>query len=352
MNVALKSIKLKNSFLSSGENNIAKIHENKIFEIYKAFLVEHERNSRNTALNYDKRIREFFQILLGEDIEFITEENIKSIQSVDVKNKYVNVLYENGNTNNTIRTKLQSIKSFYNELLSNGISVNPSVLKVKMKVNPKHHEAMLEDEIEQLLEFMKSEKDGVEKYLLTKMLYYTAGRKTATLNIKWSDIKRVQDVDTGKMVYVIQSVMKGQQHKNIPVSDEFIEELQVLNRGQEYIFDTLNGGGYKRYERSLKKFGDMIGKDISIHSLKSSSITNSYRKTKDIELCRQLGSHKSISTTEIYVHEQKSLTKQLSYKLSSNIDETIYDKMSGEELKEFIDKHQDLKMAIIMRLSE
>jgi hypothetical protein len=74
--------------------------------------------------------------------------------------------------------------------------------------------------------------------------------------------------------------------------------------------------------------------------------------SKDINLCKQLGGHSSMATTEIYIKEEKSYTNQLSYNTSRKIDESVLYDLTHEELLEFIEEHSDIKMQIVMRLGK
>lgn len=320
-------------------------------DIWKAFMKTHKRNSFETARGYDTKIREFFKLITGKDIEFLTVDDIQGIMSKDVKNKYVDVLLERSNKADTIKTKLHCVKSFYDELLKNEIQVNPMALKIKFKKSVKHHEALSLDEYLNLVEFMKDEDDGLEKYLYTKLLFQTGGRKTATVNLTWDNFSIKKDLETGKNIWVINFVGKGQKDTDKPISDEFYEELRQLESPKLFPVLSESKGSYKRYERSLKKYGKMIGKDnISIHTLKATSITIGYMLTKDINLCKQLGSHESLATTEIYLKPEKAYTKQLSYNMSRELDESILDNMPHEELLKFIKSNEDIKMSILMRM--
>lgn len=334
--------------------DVISLHSMDIQEVYGAFLSEHYRNSERTAKEYKSRVEEFFALTLGKDMEFITVEDIKSVKNKDVQTKFVDVLIERGNTAGTIKTKLHSVSSFYNALLKNEISVNPRALDVKLKKSVKHHEALSLKEYLGLLEFMKEESDGLEKYLYTKTLFHTGGRKTATLQFTWDKITQKKDVETGHMVWVIDFLGKGKKDTERPISDDFYNELKQLDNGQDKVFPILSSsdGAYKRYERSLKKYGKTIDRDISIHSLKATAITIGYQLTKDINLCKQLGAHSSMATTEIYIKEEKSYVNQLSYNMSRNMDESILDELSHEELLSFIKENDDIKLSILMRLGK
>jgi integrase len=329
--------------------------DDKIQRVYKSFM--DSRRSDRTREEYKARIDEFFAMVLKDryrGIDFLRFEDIETIEKNDVINEFITPLKQRGNTDNTIIVKLNSVRSFYNELLSNNIKVNPLIFKHNLKKKPNHHIALSHDEVLQLIEFMKKEKDGLEKYLLTKMFFHTANRKTATVHMTWDDIQRKRDISTGQNVWVVLVEDKGEKVTGKPISDDFYKELCQLKRDDtNRLFPTLSSsnGAYKRFERSLKKFGKVIGKNITIHGLKATAITIAYQMSKDIELCRQLGGHADISTTGIYIREEEDYTKQMSYIMSKKVDESILDNMSGDELKEFINKHDDIKRMIIMRLN-
>ena len=333
--------------------NVANIRDYKVQDVYKSFLGIHGNNSEKTALEYDKRVREFFRLTLDKDIEHVTLDDIQSITKSDVQNKYIDKLMENENQGNTIKTKLNSVRSFYNELLSNDLSVNPMIFKIKISTDVQHVNSLSFEELGSLYKFMLEEEKemGLEKYLFLKTLFTTGNRKTATLNMTWRDnFLRKTDVETGQKVWVVKVIDKGKKIVEKPIPDEFYEELQQLNRGQDKVFAISS----KTIERSLERFSEKIGKKITIHSMKSTGVTYGYSLYKDINLCKQYASHEDISTTAIYLRDESSYTKQLSYNLSRTLDESILEDMSHEELLEFIldKKNEDIKNSILLRLHQ
>lgn len=325
-----------------------------VMVVFKSFLSQHGKNSTRTRDDYAHRVEEFFQMVLSKSVRHVTIEEIDLIKSVHVQLKYIDELERRGNGNNTIQTKLNSVRSFYNELLKNDIKVNPMIFKVKLPIEVKHHDSLTREELNDLFEFMKSERDlAMEKYLLIKMMFTTATRKTPTVGIKtesgmtWKDNFVVRrDRNTGEAIHVVRVKEKGEKWQEKPISNEFYEELQQINNGQEYVF-TLSS---KTLQRSLERFSKRLGRKITPHSLKATAITLSYQMCKDIELCRQLGGHASIVTTEIYLREEKSLVNQLSYNLSRNIDEDALESLSHREILDLINDNTDIKMALLMRL--
>lgn len=328
--------------------------DDKVQRVYKSFM--DSRRSNRTREEYESRIDEFFSMTLKlryRGMDFIKIEDIELIEKNDVINEFITPLKERGNSESTIITKINSVRSFYNELLSNNIKVNPMIFKHNLKKKTKHHVAMSHQEVLNLIDFMNSETDGLEKYLLAKMFFHTANRKTASVHMTWDEIERKRDVSTGENIWVVLSEDKGEKITGKPISDDFYNELCQLKRDDtNKLFPVLSSseGAYKRFERSLKKFGKAIGKNLTIHGFKATAITIAFQMTKDIELCRQLGGHSDISTTGIYIREEEDYKKQLSYVMSKKIDNSLFDEMSGDDLKRFINQHSDLKRAIITRL--
>lgn len=341
---------------NSGNNgeNVLSFGNYEVMEVFSSFLSMHGKNSKRTEEEYRNRVIEFFEMTLNKEIKFVTLDDIKTIKKKDVQTKYIDELTKRGNTNNTIQVKLNSVRSFYNDMLSNDLNVNPMIFKVKLVKDVKHHEALTIEEVQQLFEFMKNEKElAMEKYLLVKMLFTTANRKTATTGsitqdgMTWEDnFITKKDAETGKDIHVVRVKDKGGIWIEKPISDEFYEELQQINNGQKYVFEI----NPKTISRALDRFSKMIGKKITPHSLKASAITIGYQMCRDINLAKQLGGHASIKTTEIYLRDEKSLTNQLSYSMNFEIDDNILNELSHKDLLEFIKSNEDIHRLIAIRL--
>jgi integrase len=340
--------KIRIKGLRRERDNVSTLRDYRVQGVYKSFI--ESQRSEKTSRDYDMRVREFFRLVLDKDIEHVTYEEIRSIKKADVKNEYVAMLVAKGNVGNTIQTKLNSVRSFYNELQSNDFKVNPMIFKMKIDIDVNHHNALTADELQQLFEFLKGEKYlGVEKYLLAKTLFTTANRRTATLNMTWNDNFIIRkDIDTNTDINIIRVRDKGGKWIEKPISDEYYEELQQLNKGQRRVFELSD----RTMERALERFSKVLGKKITFHSLKSTSITLAYKMCRDIELVRQLGGHSSISTTQIYIREEENLVNQLSYNMSREIDNNLLESVSHEELMHFLEENQDIKNMIIMRWRE
>lgn len=337
-----------NEVSNNNDNQVSTLKEDKIAKVYRSFLSTHKSNSKQTAKAYHERVTEFFELILDKQIEFISEQDVLNIERADIQNNYIDYLRWKGNSNNTIKTKLNSVRSFYNELLINNVILNPSILKFKLKDDVTHHEAMSNSELDKLYEHMLNERNlSLEKYLLSKTFLVTANRRSEVFGMTWKNSFSIKtDVNTGEEVHVIQVMSKGAKHRESPISKEFYEELQQLNDGREKVFNMSE----KTFERSLDRFSNQINKKITMHSFKATAITLGYRATKDLEMVRQLGNHENILTTQkIYLKEEKSLVNQLSYHVSRNNDINL-DEVSYTDLLDVIKNNHHLKEGVIMAL--
>lgn len=324
-------------------------------QVFKTFIISHSRKSANTAKTYDRNCREFFDILTGKTIEDLHVEDVQNILNYHIENVYVKRLI-NINSSQTIETKLNCVRSFYNELLKNGFKVNPKVIGATLQAKLVNHtNAMTEDEFDGLLSYVMNSSDveGLERFLYIKTLYVTALRKTACANLKWKDIYDEKDSTTGIDVKVVHVFDKGK-WLNVPISDEFYEDLCLLkdtDNGEERVFKNMDDAGLKRVERIIRKYGNTIGKTISFHSMKATAITIGWKKTKNMMLCKQLGHHSKSATTEIYIRPDDSFVNQLSYRMDVKLDENVLEDMSKEELLDFINANEDVKTLMLQRLS-
>ena len=324
---------------------------NEVLEIYVQFIRTAEVNSPNTAKNYEVRIKEFFNIVFGKGVEEVTKSELKKLKQVNVST-YANILIAKGNSKGTVITKLRSVKSFFKQLSINGVvSYDLDVFKPNMKSDEKHHDSLYNmEEVEGLYNFILENRKNfpLEQYLFVKSLFVTANRKSAMMNLEWSNIVKKFDYKTGKSVWVVEVLDKGSKIIEKPIADEFYEELLQLKEVDKVfpnITDDIIRGTMNAYTKHLND-----GRNITVHSIKASALTIAYKLTKDIMKVKQLGSHADISTTQIYIRDDESYTEQLSYKLNSNIDTDKIKELSHEELLNIIMNNEDLKYSVALKL--
>lgn len=325
---------------------------NEIFDIFKTFIESNERNSKRTAVEYENRVREFFQFMFRKDVEDVTVNDVKKIKPKDVES-FVGSCLSKGNSNSTIQTKVRSVKSFFKELSRNGIRVNVDIFTVKLKNQTKHHDALYNmAEVEKLYEFAKGRVNFPdEQYLYIKSLFITANRMESMFKLKWTDIKKKFDYATGESVWVVVVIDKGNKEISKPITEEFYNELLSLKVDDDLIFKNISESTIRRTMKAFSRILD-DGRDITIHGIKASALTIAYKMCKDINKVKQLGSHSSISTTEIYVREEESYTEQLSYLLGKRIDFEKVNQLSHEELLNIVMSNEEIKFAVALKAQQ
>lgn len=321
------------------------------FEIYTQFIKTSKNNSANTARNYEGRIKEFFDIVFNKDISKVTGQELRKLMPNDVTT-YINILIAKGNSKNTVITKLRSVRSFFKELSINRVvKYDLDMFKARFDSDEKHYDSLYSlEEVRGLYDFALGRKNyPQEQYLFIKSLFVTANRKSAMMELKWSDITKKFDYPTGKSVWVIEVLDKGNKVVEKAIADEFYEELLQLKQGEKVfpnMTDDIIRGTMESFTKALND-----GRNITVHGIKASALTIAYKLTKDIMKVKQLGSHKDISTTQIYIREDDSYTEQLSYKLNGgNINTEKIRELSHEALLDLIMNNEDLKYAVTLKL--
>lgn len=325
------------------------IMEDEVFEIYKTFI--EGRASKKTAEEYDRRVREFANFLFGKKVEHLKTKDVESLRLKHVET-FVNHLRAKGNSESTILTKIRSVKSFFVKLKKNGLNIQMEIFDIDAKqVEKKHHNALYTiEEVNALFEFIKNSQSTNREELLmcVKTMFVTGNRVSSVLGMKWTDITQEKDMKTGELVWVTHVLDKGSQKVEKPITNEFYEELSSVKiEGEEKIFPNIAKHNIKYI---IKKFGKSIGRELTVHSIKGSALTVAYKRTKDLNKVKQLGSHASVSTTEIYVKEEKSYTDQLSYSLFKPIDVEAVKSLSKERLLEIILESEDLLYAVAEKM--
>lgn len=323
--------------------------DDEVFEIYKTFI--EGRTSKKTAEEYDRRVREFVEFLFGKNIEHLKTKDVESLRLKHVET-FVNHLRAKGNSESTILTKIRSVKSFFVKLKKNGLNIQIEIFDIDAKqVEKKHYDALYSmEEVNALFDFIDNSQSSNREELLmcVKTMFVTANRVSSILEMKWSDITQEKDMKTGGLVWVTHVLDKGNKKIEKPITNEFYDELSTIRvEGEEKIFPNIAKHNVKYI---VKKFGKSIGRDLTVHGIKGSALTVAYKRTKDLNKVKQLGSHASVSTTEIYVKEEKSYTDQLSYSLFQPVDIEAIKKLSKEKLLEIILGSEDLLYAVSSKI--
>lgn len=287
----------------------------------RAFLELKGGKSKNTAISYERDIRDFFRV---EKVEEIDLQYIRSVNIFHVQ-QYIMELQNKGLASATINRKVSSLSALYKWLMKyedNNSDIrlmkfNPfaNVKEEKPVITNKVTEFLTKDEAKILLESIDTSTVlGLRNKTILALALTTALRKSEMINIKISNITKYGHYD---VIEVIRKGGKRDMVKVQPKVKELIDNyLKATNRdlqgnGMEYLF--IGHGANKRNNDKMdpstlnymiKKVALECGinKKLKVHSTRHSAITIAITQGATIEKVREFAAHRSIATTNRYIH--------------------------------------------------
>ena len=259
---------------------------------------------RNTLKAYRIDLKQFYEYV---------KEGIPDREEIE---NYITNLHKKFKQK-TIKRKIASIKAYYNYLEEREIiQDNPfRKIKVKFKETQKLPRIIPRKEIEQLLNYMYTQKKNSHKkayrYWLrdtavVETLFATGARVYEISNIKASNV----DLNTG----LIKIMGKGGKERYIQIASieilEILKNYYTLNAEdiKQSGFFFINNRGCRYTEQSirlmLKKYTKLAGieRNITPHMFRHSFATYLIEDGVDISCVQQILGHSSIKTTQIYIH--------------------------------------------------
>jgi integrase len=131
----------------------------------------------------------------------------------------------------------------------------------------------------------------------------TGARCGEISRLKWTSIDFQQ-----KVVRI--SAEKGSNSRILPVSPKSIDMLNNLTKNGERIFTSaehMRANFFVQRRRIAKKLGNPRLLEIHFHTLRHWKATTEQHKTKDPWHVKEILGHKSIQSTEVYIHIEKQL---------------------------------------------
>lgn len=311
----MQEIILDNNFNSKSLQFAGKKH------FIRAFLEIKGGKSKNTAVSYERDIKDFFGVQRVEDISL---DHIRMINIFHVQ-QYIMELQNKGLSSATINRKISSLSALYKWLMKYEdnysdikiIKFNPfaNVKEEKPTITNKVTEFLTEDEARILIGSIDTSTIlGLRNKTILALALTTALRKSEIINIKISHITKYGDYD---VIEVRRKGGKADLVKIQPKVKELIDEyLHTTNRtkeknGNEYLF--VGHGTNKRNNEKLdpstlnymiKKVALECGinKKLKVHSTRHSAITMAITQGATIEKVREFAAHRNIATTNRYIH--------------------------------------------------
>ena len=279
----------------------------KYIDKFIEYLQVIKKDSNYTLINYKDDLLELYN--KNNDLLNIKREDVSI---------YLEYLYKNNYSRNTISRKLSAIRSFYNYLVKEEIINNNPFKEVS---NPKKEQSLPKyvknDDLEKM--FLVSDKTnplGQRNNLILEMLYATGVRVSELVNIKLSDIN--YDDNTIKILG------KGRKMR-IVIFGSFCEDAlnlylrdgrkKLLKSNNDFLY--LNKNGTKLSDRSVRNIiNDIIFKcsidyKVSPHTLRHTFATDMLNNGGDLVSVKDLLGHTSLDTTSIYTHVSNAGIKKV-----------------------------------------
>lgn len=280
---------------------------------YNLYLKIERGLSKNSIDNYSRDVNKLIKYLVEHEIVIspikITSETIK---------QFIYEVAKSVNARSQSRI-ISGLRSFFDYLIFEDYRAsNPLELIESPKIGRKLPDTLSEQEIDKLINAIDlSKPEGERNRAILETLYGCGLRVSELINLKLSDLF----FDEG----FIKVTGKGDKQRFVPIVDvtqkyiniyrtEIRNHLNIQAGFEDTLF--LNRRG-KQLSRAMiftiiKQLGKKIGlkKNISPHTFRHSFATHLLQNDADLRSIQLMLGHESITTTEIYVHLDKShLTK-------------------------------------------
>jgi integrase len=136
-----------------------------------------------------------------------------------------------------------------------------------------------------------------------QLLKDTGARCGEISRLKWTSVDFLQ-----KVVRI--SAEKGSNSRILPISPKAIEMLNNLPKSGEKIFanaENMRSSFFHQRKRIARKLANPRLLEIHFHTLRHWKATTEQHKTRDPWHVKEILSHKSVKSTEVYIHIEKQL---------------------------------------------
>ena len=250
-------------------------------------------------------------------VRFLKEHNIDYLPITIAQSTVQQFIYEAAKVVNPRSQAriISGLKSFFNYLVFEDYRAdNPMDLIESPKIGRKLPDTLSEKEINQLIAAIDlSKAEGERNRAILETLYGCGLRVSELTGIKLSDLYFEEDF--------IKVTGKGDKQRFVPISrinkkyiNIYRKEIRVHLNIQDGFQDTLflNRRG-KQLTRAMiftivKNLAEKIGlkKNISPHTFRHSFATHLLENGADLRAIQQMLGHESITTTEVYMHVDRS----------------------------------------------
>ncbi|ASV31402.1 site-specific tyrosine recombinase XerD [Maribacter cobaltidurans] len=276
---------------------------------YEHYLKLERGLAKNSINNYKWDVEKLINYLSNHQIED-SPVNI----SKEIVQQFIYEVAKVVNPRSQARI-ISGLKSFFNYLVFEDYRAdNPLDLIEAPKIGRKLPDTLSEEDINKLIENIDlSKPEGERNRAMLETLYGCGLRVSELIGLKLSDLFFDEDF--------IKVTGKGDKQRFVPISEVnkkyiniYRKEIRVHQNIQKGFEDTLflNRRG-RQLTRAMvftivKNLGDKIGlkKNISPHTFRHSFATHLLENGADLRAIQQMLGHESITTTEVYMHVDRT----------------------------------------------
>ena len=278
-------------------------------EDYKFYLQIERGLAKNSILSYGRDLNKLVDFL---------ETNEISDQPINISKEILQqFIYDHAKTVNprSQARLISGLKSFFNYLIFEDLREdNPLELIESPKIGRKLPDTLSTEEINDLIRAIDlSRAHGERNRAMIETLYGCGLRVSELINLKISDLFFEEDF--------IKVTGKGDKQRFVPISQvnkkyidlyrQHVRVHQSVQKGHEDIL-FLNRSG-KKLTRAMvfeiiKRLSAEIGlkKNISPHTFRHSFASHLLQNGADLRAIQQMLGHESITTTEVYMHVDRT----------------------------------------------
>lgn len=281
-----------------------------VIDAYEAYLILERGLSDNTREAY---VRDVGKLLRYLETEKVTLREV----TTDTLRAFAADLFDLGISPRTQARIVSGIKSFFRFMKLEGyLDSNPSLLLESPALRRHLPEVLRVDEIDAMIGAIDMEKaEGQRNRAIMETLYGCGLRVSELINLEIS-----------KLYFDEQFIMvhgKGDKERIVPISPQAIREIKdylpdrallPVKRGEENIL-FLNRRGHRLTRVMIfyiiKQLAEAAGirKEVSPHTLRHSFATHLLEGGANLRAIQQMLGHEDISTTEIYLHIDRSMLR-------------------------------------------
>ncbi|MBT8297526.1 MAG: site-specific tyrosine recombinase XerD [Maribacter sp.] len=276
---------------------------------YNHYLKIERGLSENSIKNYLRDVEKLITYLSENDMAispiFIDKETIQ---------RFVYEISKSVSPRSQARI-ISGLKSFFNYMIFEDYRKdNPIDLLESPKIGRKLPDTLSEDEINQLIGAIDlSKPEGERNRAMLETLYGCGLRVSELINLKISDLFFEEDF--------IKVTGKGDKQRFVPISD-FNKKYITIYRNEVRVHQSIQKGyddilflnrRGKQLTRAMiftivKQLAIKIdlNKSISPHTFRHSFATHLLQNGADLRAIQQMLGHESITTTEVYMHVDRS----------------------------------------------